>query len=204
MGKRPVKRAVEDAGTLDRAHWPNEAYLSSDRLRIRPGCCGRSHYSVILRIQGSPLGQPRRSCYFQGRQLNPNKLTVRRLHQSFAECQGRRSRTCARASAVPQKPTIHYLKSITSSVPIPHLTLAARSYRRSIRMNGGACEPGAAEANRPRCLAKALQVKRAAEAQKLRAARRRRDSLHGSRHWRYVQTAHRAASRRQIRMRGLR
>lgn len=32
-------------------------------------------------------GQPRRSCYFQGRQLNPNKLTVRRLHQSFAQGQ---------------------------------------------------------------------------------------------------------------------
>src|SRR4029077_11841024 len=39
---------------------------------------------ALLRAE-SRWGQPRRSCYFQGRQLNPNKLTVRRLHQSFAE-----------------------------------------------------------------------------------------------------------------------
>ena len=45
-------------------------------------------------------GRPRRSCYFQGRQLNPNKLTVRRLHQSFAECQIRTSRAASRRSII--------------------------------------------------------------------------------------------------------
>src|ERR1700746_1660457 len=77
MGKRPAKRAVDDAGTLDRAHWPNEAYLSSDRLRIRPGCCGAQplqYYLAHPRVSfGSSPAVPAPS---STRQVKPYKRTL--------------------------------------------------------------------------------------------------------------------------------
>ena len=41
---------------------------------------------ALLRAE-RPLGSAAEILLFSGAQLNPNKLTVRRLHQSFAECQ---------------------------------------------------------------------------------------------------------------------